>query len=89
MLMTLAVFTVLGAALAFKAKTFNTIFCTTTYSGGSPVGICNSTTLLSSQQVLGDPNVYATSFDKEDKIITTTLQCTDELDCPAVRLIVD
>ncbi len=92
MLMTLAVFAVLGAALAFKAKTFNAAFCTKTFVAGGPAtSICDLTTTLPNRVVVaGTPTIYATSLDKDGDPITTTTQCEEaQLPCPAVRLIAD
>jgi hypothetical protein len=90
LLMSLAICAALGAALAFKVEVSGGgfTFCTKTYVVGGPsVSICDlSTLLINSLVVPGSPNVYATSLNLEGEPITTTLQCTPELSCPALRL---
>ena len=90
MLLSFTLFAALGGILAFKAKAFNTSFCTKTYiSGGPSISYCDNIPLaVNSMEIFGTPNVYATSLDMEGNPITTTLQCTC-LECPAVRLVID
>jgi hypothetical protein len=92
MLLSLTIFAIVGGVLAFKAKSFNASFCTKTFplGGGGANSFCDLPTLRVNRQiVVGSATIYATSFDLEDRSITTTIQCTPFLVCPAVRLAID
>lgn len=65
-----AVLAIVGSALAFKAKPYNTVFCVKLHSGGT--GVC--TGQLTGRQINGAANYYG--FVKQPNDICTQLQCT-------------
>jgi hypothetical protein len=89
MLLTLAVFAVLGAALAFKAKTFQTKFCSTTRVLDANLAKTNVCPLFTtSTTAIGVVNRYATSIKLDGLPVTIADDC-QQVECPKVRLIVD
>jgi hypothetical protein len=88
-LLSFVVVAILGTALAFKARTYNAIYCTRTYVAGGPATSFCPNCLKNRIEVPGTPTIYATSLDAEGNAITSCDQCTEELPCPRMRLLVD
>jgi len=79
MLAAITIITVVGSALAFKAKTFNQCYCTRDISLGP--GTCEGY-FCPSKIVSGIPNVYAVET-------TNTANCTTQTCDTKIRLIAD
>ena len=91
MLLSLALFAILGATLAFKAKISTIDWCYTTRALGSNATTTYCPLLLANRtfQDVGAPTVYATFLDANGNAIFTEDQCRVSLNCEKVCLIID
>ena len=90
MLLSLALFAILGATLAFKAKMSTIDWCSTTRALGINATTTNCPLLLLNRTIdAGAPTIYATFLDKDGNAIVNADQCTAELNCEKFKLKAD
>lgn len=93
MLLSLILFAILGAVLAFKLKTYQLEWCYTTRVLGAEPTTWDCTLYIENRRIPpGSPTIYATSLKADGQQVTIETDCVvppEPLECVKVRLDID